>query len=136
MIATACCGELHGNTVGEKEASCVVIDSRKMEKDGIFIATRGERVDGHDFIPRVAEEGALGVVCEKEPENCGIPYILVKDSFEALQDIAEYYRKQLTIPVIGITGRVGKTSTKQKKAAVLSHQFQINKTEANLNKEN
>ena len=89
MIAKACCGELHGNTVGEKEASCVVIDSRKMEKDGIFIATRGERVDGHDFIPRVAEEGALGVVCEKEPENCGIPYILVKDSFEALQDIAE-----------------------------------------------
>ena len=68
MIAKACCGELHGNTVGEKEASCVVIDSRKMEKDGIFIATRGERVDGHDFIPRVAEEGALGVVCEKEPE--------------------------------------------------------------------
>lgn len=135
MIAKACCGELHGNTVGEKEASCVVIDSRKMEKDGIFIATRGERVDGHDFIPRVAEEGALGVVCEKEPENCGIPYILVKDSFEALQDIAEYYRKQLTIPVIGITGSVGKTSTKEMIAAVLSQKFHILKTEGNFNNE-
>ena len=135
MIAKACFGELHGNTVGEKEASCVVIDSRKMEKDGIFIATRGERVDGHDFIPRVAEEGALGVVCEKEPENCGIPYILVKDSFEALQDIAEYYRKQLTIPVIGITGSVGKTSTKEMIAAVLSQKFHILKTEGNFNNE-
>ena len=135
MIAKACCSELHGNTVGEKEASCVVIDSRKMEKDGIFIATRGERVDGHDFIPRVAEEGALGVVCEKEPENCGIPYILVKDSFEALQDIAEYYRKQLTIPVIGITGSVGKTSTKEMIAAVLSQKFHILKTEGNFNNE-
>ena len=92
-------------------------------------------MDGHDFIPRVAEEGALGVVCEKEPENCGIPYILVKDSFEALQDIAEYYRKQLTIPVIGITGSVGKTSTKEMIAAVLSQKFHILKTEGNFNNE-
>ena len=112
-IACACKGTLSGNEESGREASCVVIDSRKMEADGIFIATKGERVDGHDFIAQVAEKGALAVVCEKVPENCKVPYILVKDSFKALCDIAEFYRKQLTIPVVGITGSVGKTSTKE-----------------------
>lgn len=134
-IAEACGGELHGNRIEEKEASCVVIDSRKIERDGVFIASRGERVDGHDFIPKVAEEGALGAVCEREPENCGIPYILVKDSFQALQDIAEYYRRQLTIPVVGITGSVGKTSTKEMIASVLLRKFHVLKTEGNFNNE-
>ena len=135
MIAKACGGELHGNTDIRKEAACVVIDSRKIEKDGVFIATRGERVDGHDFIPQVAQADALGVVCEREPVDCAIPYILVKDSFQALQDIAEYYRKQLTIPIVGITGSVGKTSTKEMIASVLMQKYHTLKTEGNFNNE-
>ena len=127
-----------GGSVEEKYADVTFLgagnDTRTLEPGQLFVALQGAR-DGHDFIPRVAEEGALGVVCEKEPENCGIPYILVKDSFEALQDIAEYYRKQLTIPVIGITGSVGKTSTKEMIAAVLSQKFHILKTEGNFNNE-
>ncbi|MGN0376315.1 MAG: UDP-N-acetylmuramoyl-tripeptide--D-alanyl-D-alanine ligase [Suilimivivens sp.] len=134
-MAKACRGELCGNRKESKEASCVVIDSRKIEKDGVFIATRGERVDGHDFIPQVAEKGALAVVCEKRPEGCDIPYILVKDSFQALKDLAEFYRQQLSIPVIGITGSVGKTSTKEMIASVLSEKFCILKTEGNFNNE-
>lgn len=118
-----------------KEASCVVIDSRKMEKGGLFIATKGERVDGHEFIPDVARMGALGVVCEREPEDCRIPYILVEDSFKALKDLAEFYRKQLTIPVVGITGSVGKTSTKEFIASVLSRKFRVLKTQGNFNNE-
>ena len=118
-----------------QEASGVVIDSRKVEAGGIFIATKGATVDGHKFIPDVAAKGALGVVCEKAPEGCDIPYILVKDSFQALKDIAEYYRKGLSIPVIGITGSVGKTSTKEFIAAVLSVKYRVLKTEGNFNNE-
>lgn len=119
----------------EREAVCVVIDSRKLEAGGVFVAAKGERVDGHDFIGRAAEAGALGVVCERKPEGCRIPYILVEDSFKALRDLAEYYRRQLAIPVIGITGSVGKTSTKEMIAGVLSEGFRTLKTEGNFNNE-
>ena len=134
-IAEACRGKLYGGGKSGREASCVVIDSRKIEKNGIFIATKGERVDGHDFIPQVVQKGALGVVCEREPENSDIPYILVKDSFQALKDIAEFYRRELSIPIIGITGSVGKTSTKEMIASVLSEGFCVLKTEGNFNNE-
>jgi len=134
-IALACGGELYGGEENGTQASCVVIDSRKIEKDGIFIATKGERVDGHDFISRVAEKGALGVVCEKAPCDCDIPYILVKDSFAALKMIAEYYRKQLCVKVVGITGSVGKTSTKEFIAGVLQQKYSVLKTKGNFNNE-
>lgn len=133
-IAKACRGQLVGKS-GFDEASCVVIDSRKMEPGGVFIATRGERVDGHSFIPKMKEMGAIGVVCEEAPSDCGIPYILVEDSFKALKRIAEFYRQQLTIPIVGITGSVGKTSTKEMIAAVLSEKFYTLKTEGNFNNE-
>lgn len=134
-IAKACKGRLCGDKGNSAEAACVVIDSRKMEKGGVFIATRGERVDGHDFIGQAAKEGALAIVCEREPEDCGVPYILVEDSFQALKEIAEFYRKQLSIPVIGITGSVGKTSTKEMIASVVSEGFRVLKTEGNFNNE-
>ena len=154
-VAKACGGILH--RIGEKsdylsrdcrsrqypdekrEASCVVIDSRRIEPGGIFIATKGAAVDGHTFIPQVAAKGALGAVCEKAPYESdlpeGFPFILVKDSFQALKDIAEYYRSQLAIPVVGITGSVGKTSTKEFIASVLSVKFSVLKTEGNFNNE-
>lgn len=134
-IARACGGKLFGDEKNTLEASCVVIDSRKMEEGGVFIATKGERVDGHDFIPQMGEKGALAVVCENKPVDCQVPYILVQDSFQALKDIAEYYRSQLNIPVVGITGSVGKTSTKEMIAAVLSEEFCVLKTEGNFNNE-
>ena len=111
------------------------IDSRKIEKDGIFIATKGEKVDGHNFIPMVAEKEALGVICEHEPKDCRIPYILVEDSFQALKDLAEFYRMQLTVTVVGITGSVGKTSTKEFIAAVLAQKYRVLKTQGNFNNE-
>lgn len=134
-IAGACKGKLCNDNGNSAEAVCVVIDSRKIEAGGIFIAARGERVDGHSFISQVAEKGALAIVCEREPENCSVPFILVEDSLQALKEIAEFYRKQLTIPVIGITGSVGKTSTKEMIAAVLSEGFHVLKTEGNFNNE-
>ncbi len=121
--------------IGDITATAVEIDSRRIIKDSVFIATKGERVDGHSFIKDVYEKGALGVVCEKAPTDCDIPYILVEDSFKALKDIAQFYRDQLTIPIIGISGSVGKTSTKEFIAGTLSAKFNVCKTQGNLNNE-
>lgn len=121
--------------IDETEAAGVVLDSRKVGKGYVFIAARGERVDGHSFIDSVFAAGAMGVICEKAPQNPKGAYILVEDSFQALKDIAAYYRKQLDIKVVGITGSVGKTSTKEFVASVLSKGFRVQKTEGNFNNE-
>ncbi|MDE7030469.1 MAG: UDP-N-acetylmuramoyl-tripeptide--D-alanyl-D-alanine ligase [Lachnospiraceae bacterium] len=140
-IAKAVCGALHTERMPASvcaqttEAAGVVIDSRKAGKDFVFVATRGERVDGHCFIDQVFDAGALGVICEREPENPRGAYILVEDSFQALKDVAAYYRSQLDIRVVGITGSVGKTSTKEFVASVLSKEFCVLKTAGNFNNE-
>ena len=134
-ICEACHGVLHGPEAGDAEAKGVVIDSRLVEKDFVFIATKGEKVDGHSFIDQVFEKGALAVVCEKLPEKLTGPCILVEDSFVALKEIAKYYRSQLDIPVIGITGSVGKTTTKEFVASVLSRKYKVWFTQGNFNNE-
>jgi UDP-N-acetylmuramoyl-tripeptide--D-alanyl-D-alanine ligase len=134
QIAKACDGKLYGADPGY-ETSGVVMDSRKVEQGHLFIATVGERVDGHSFIDEVFEKGALGVVCEKAPDSPKGPYILVDNSFTALKKIARWYRAQLDIKVVGITGSVGKTSTKEFISSVLSQKYQVLKTEGNYNNE-
>ena len=135
-IATACNGQLHCTSEQENiTIKGAVLDSRQVEEDYLFFATRGERVDGHSFIPQVVEKGAACVICEKAPVNVEIPYIIVEDSFVALKQVAAYYRENLTIPVIGITGSVGKTSTKEMIASVLGVRYNVLKTEGNFNNE-
>lgn len=138
-IADAVGGKLHivGNNadIENKKVKQVVIDSRLVENDFVFIATKGERVDGHSFIDAVFEKGALGVICEKEPQNPKGSYIVVKDSFAALKDLATYYRSILDIKVVGVTGSVGKTSTKEFIASVLEKQYNTLKTNGNYNNE-
>ena len=90
----------------KKEAAGVCIDPRLVEKDYVFIATKGERVDGHDYIASAFEKGAMLAVCERIPEGVTGPCIVVKDSLIALKDIAEFYRDGLDIKVVGITGSV------------------------------
>ncbi|MDE7266287.1 MAG: UDP-N-acetylmuramoyl-tripeptide--D-alanyl-D-alanine ligase [Lachnospiraceae bacterium] len=140
-IAQAVGGALHMEgaaadvSADSAEALGVVHDSRQVEKGFLFIATVGERVDGHSFIDSVFEKGALGVVCEKAPQNPKGPYILVKDSFQALKDMAEFYLSGLDVKVVGITGSVGKTSTKEFVASVLAKKYRVQKTEGNFNNE-
>lgn len=140
-IAAACGGQFYPVShipIKEQEDTEIkgaVLDSRLVEEGYLFFATKGERVDGHSFIRAVSEKNAACVVCEKIPENIQIPYILVEDSFEALKKVAAFYRKNLTIPVIGITGSVGKTSTKEMIASVLSKKYDVLKTEGNYNNE-
>ena len=121
------------------EAASVVIDSRLVGKNGIFVAYKGERADGHSFISKVFENGALGVICEHLPEdyseNSPGAYILVKDSLQSLKPLAKFYRDQLNLKIVGIVGSVGKTSTKELVASVLSRGFNTLKTDGNFNNE-
>ncbi len=134
-IAKACNGIIHGDNGNITEAKGVELDSRKLAEGYVFIATKGERVDGHSFIAQAFEKGCYAVVCERLPENAMGPCIVVEDSFKALQDIAAYYREQLPVKVVGITGSVGKTSTKEVIAGVLSEKYRVLKTEGNFNNE-
>ena len=136
QIANACGGTLYlGEHLSEKEITGAVIDSRLIKEGYLFIAAAGERVDGHDFIPSAFEKGALAVVCEQPPKVPSGPYILVDNSFVALKEIAKWYRMQLDIKVVGITGSVGKTSTKEFISSVLEQKYNVLKTVGNFNNE-
>lgn len=133
-MAEACHGVYIGNPEDIKKGSDLDHDGQpKAEQGGVFAAIKGERVDGHDFIPGVLEAGALCVISEKQPVTEQGNYIIVEDTVRALGAIAGYYRKQLAIPVVGITGSVGKTSTKEMVASVLSQKYRTLKTAGNFN---
>ena len=135
-IAAACGGTYCGSAdLSDREVSSVVIDSRKAEKDSLFVAIKGARVDGHSFIPQVMKKGALCAVSEQDLGDVPYPYIKVGSCEQALKDIAEHYRRSLDIRVVGISGSVGKTSTKEMIASVLGQKFNVLKTEGNFNNE-
>ena len=135
-IASACQGTYYGeDSKKELEITGVAIDSRKIEQGFLFVPIKGERVDGHNFISQVMENGALCTLSEKELPNADYPYILVDSTVQALQDLAMYYRSCLNIKVVGITGSVGKTSTKEMVASVLGQKYSVLKTAGNFNNE-
>ncbi|MBQ9815625.1 MAG: UDP-N-acetylmuramoyl-tripeptide--D-alanyl-D-alanine ligase [Lachnospiraceae bacterium] len=116
------------------EITSVVSDSRKIREDCLFLCIKGEKADGHDFAAKAVEDGALAVVCERKIEKYNGPYLLVESVLKATQEIAEFYRMGLTTTkVVGITGSVGKTSTKEFVSAVLSKKYRVRKTKGNLN---
>ena len=115
-----------------KEASFITTDSRKAGKGGVFAAIVGERVDGHSFIPQCMELGMLCSIAERAPSD-GSAYILVDDTQAALRKIAKAYREKFDIPFVGISGSVGKTSTKEIIASVLAEHFHTHKTQGNFN---
>lgn len=135
-LAEACKGRYCGSLEqGNREVMSIVTDSRQTEPGALFIAIPGERVDGHVFIEDVIAKGALAVMSERDLGQRPFPYIQVKSSLQAVKDIAQFYLEQLQIPVVGITGSVGKTSTKEVIASVLSQKFRVLKTQGNFNNE-
>ena len=133
-ITAACHGTFHGDSSFlEKEITGVAIDSRKAAPGFLFVPLKGARVDGHTFIPQVMEQGALATLTEEDPSSLTCPCIHVESCEKALRDIAAFYRMQLDIKVVGITGSVGKTSTKETIASVLSRKYNVLKTEGNFN---
>lgn len=125
-------GELCGDNLIISDVS---IDSRQISPETLFIAIKGDRFDAHSFIPEVQANGAKAVMCHEKVE-CDIPVIYVKDTKKALLDLAREYRKSIEhLMVIGLTGSVGKTTTKEMTYAVVSQKYNALKTEGNLNNE-
>ena len=119
----------------DQELSDVETDSRAVTEGTLFVAIPGERVDGHNFIPDVYAKGAVCALSQQELAAPAGPYLLVEDTQQALKEAAESYRRTLTIPIIGITGSVGKTSTKEMVASILSQKYKVLKTQGNFNNE-
>ena len=113
----------------------VETDSRKVREGALFIPLVGERFDGHAYINSALEAGAAGCFTARERESYlpGKFYIKVASPLRALRDLAAYYRTKFPIPLVGITGSVGKTTTKDMVAAVLGMKYNVLKTEGNLN---
>ena len=135
-IAAACGGTYVGDEA--LKTACVTSverDSRQIKQGSLFLAIPGERVDGHDFIEKCFDSGAVCTICEKAPENASKPYILVPSTLQAVKKIGRAYREKFDIPVVGVSGSVGKTSTKEMLYAVLSQKFKTHKTQGNLNNE-
>ena len=135
-IAAACRGTYHGPAdMLEQEVMSIKTDSREIEKGSLFVPIVGEKVDAHRFIPQVMEAGALVTLSEKPLGEVDFPWIQVSSSLQAVKDIAAFYLQQLNIPVVGVTGSVGKTSTKEAIACVLAEKYRVLKTEGNFNNE-
>jgi UDP-N-acetylmuramoyl-tripeptide--D-alanyl-D-alanine ligase len=123
-----------------KNATGITTDSRHVASGELFLALRGEQFDGHTFVKKAIQQGAIAAVVdrpslESELGKTDAPLLVVNDTLAAYQAIARWWRDQFTIPVIAVTGSVGKTTTKELIAAVLSTQGRVLKTQANYNNE-
>ena len=129
-----------GAIIGDKkqgaiEFSQVCIDSRSITEGCLFFAIVGENFDGHTFVRTALGTGAAAAVCSTYIEGISEPIIMVGNTRTALMRLAAWWRKRFDIPVVGLTGSVGKTTTKDMVAAVLSEKYNTLSTEGNLNNE-
>jgi UDP-N-acetylmuramoyl-tripeptide--D-alanyl-D-alanine ligase len=111
----------------------VSTDTRKITPGSLFFALKGDRFNGNTFAKQALEAGASYAVVDEKAYAADDRYILVEDSLKALQQLANYHRRQLSIPFIGITGSNGKTTTKELINAVLSKKYRTYATKGNLN---
>lgn len=120
----------------DREITNITLDSREVDGGSVFIAVKGDRFDAHDFVPDVLAKGAAAAVCEKRIDGAAPDRIIyVPDTRRALLDLAKHYRAKFNIPVVGLTGSVGKTTTKEMVAAVLSQKYKTLATQGNFNNE-
>lgn len=135
-IISVCAGKYIGDEeILETEISEISTDSRKIKSGCLFAAIKGANVDGHCFVKASLEGGAACALCEHLPDGVEGGVILVDSTLKALQDIAKLYRSGFDIPLIGITGSVGKTTTKEMIFSVLGQKFNVHKTQGNFNNE-
>lgn len=122
----------------------ISLDTRSLQPGDLFLALRGDRFDGHDFVATALSCGAMGVIVLDSYDVSGLalkrgskriqPFILgVSDPLYAYQRLAAYHRSRFRIPVVAVTGSNGKTTTKEMVASVMAHRWKILKTEGNLN---
>ncbi len=136
--AESCGGKFYGFSAnGGDKFSYICTDSREADSETLFVATRGEKVDGHDYIASAMKLGCKCFLCERIPEELdtdGASFAVVKDSISAFAMTARAYRKKLSLPVVAVTGSVGKTTTKELVSLVLREKFsEVYSTEGNFN---
>lgn len=138
---------------GDIPITGAVHDSRRAEAGMLYVALQGERVDGHDFLREAFDNGVVAAIVQKDMgadysildlrsgKDAGMPpgdsplCLLVENSLEALQEVARFWRRQLNLRVIGITGSVGKTTSKELIAEVLGQRYKTFKSSGNFNNE-
>lgn len=133
MAAEACGAHICGKYDPDSCIGEVIIDSRLVKQGDMFVAYKGEKTDGHAYISAAFDKGAGCCLASRVPEGEERCILLVDDVQTALEKIAASYRKTLSLPIIGISGSVGKTTAKEMISAVLSQRFNVLKTDKNLN---
>jgi UDP-N-acetylmuramoyl-tripeptide--D-alanyl-D-alanine ligase len=131
---------------GKRRIRQISTDSRSIRRGDLFVALRGDRFDGHEFVPTVLAQGAAGAIVHdgyhlpssfppvRRIARQSVPFLFgVRDPLFAYQQLATHYRSRFTIPVVAVTGSNGKTTTKEMVAAVLAQRWSILKTEGNFN---
>lgn len=135
-------GEIAESTAGflsgpaDLQVRGVSTDTRQIEQGSLFLALRGKSFDGHAFLQQAQERGAAAVVIDGDAEAPpGLPFVRVANTTEALGFIARFHRRRFAIPVVGITGSYGKTTTRALAVAALSPRYQVLASTANHNNE-
>ena len=129
--------ETAGALVGgepETAVTSVSTDTRTLLPGALFVALRGENHDGHNYVTAARNGGAAALLVE-QALHADTPHVVVLDTLRAYGDLARYYRDTFPIPVVAVTGSVGKTTTKEMIAQVLSRSYTVHKSEANYNNE-
>ncbi|MBE6608469.1 MAG: UDP-N-acetylmuramoyl-tripeptide--D-alanyl-D-alanine ligase [Ruminococcaceae bacterium] len=133
-IAEMAQGSFHaGSLDNDVEIKAITTDSRVKADSSVFIALVGEKFDGHDYVGKAFENGAVCAVVDHIPQNADGTYIVVEDTKKALGIIAKAYKNKLSPLTVAVTGSVGKTTTKEFIYAVLSEKYSVLKTEGNFN---
>lgn len=120
---------------GEIRVRGITTDTRSLQSGEVFVALRGDNFDGHQFLKSAADQGAIALIVETPDSGVKVPQLVVENTLQAYQRIGRWWRSRFDIPVIGITGSVGKTTTKEIIAAVLGTRGQVLKTQKNYNNE-
>jgi len=125
----------HGELIGEDTLiSSVSTNSKEMDQHGLFIALRGERFDGHDFLASAIEQGAIAALVEKKGnDDNNISYVIVDDTRKAMGMLAAWVHEQCKIPTVAITGSCGKTTVKEMIFSILSRRYNVLYTLGNFN---
>jgi UDP-N-acetylmuramoyl-tripeptide--D-alanyl-D-alanine ligase len=131
---------VEGNIIQTGSASVftgVSTDTRTIQPGDLFIALEGENFDGHDYLEQAVEKDAAAVLIHNLNKTLpkGVHTIVTRNTLTALQNLAAWYLKLFSIPIVAITGSTGKTTTKDMIYSVLSQRFNVLKTQGNFNNE-